>query len=128
MKVSRFEDLEIWQIARELYKYAYELTSRSIFDNDRKLRSQMRGSSGSMADNVAEGFGRGGNKEFYNFLSIAKGSSDELRSQGYRASDVFLISKDEFNYLMEKTEQFSAKTTRLMIYLKSSGNKGVKFD
>lgn len=81
-----------------------------------------------MADNVAEGFGRGGNKEFYNFLSIAKGSSDELRSQGYRAGDVFLISKDEFNYLMEKTEQFSAKTTRLMIYLKSSGNKGVKFD
>lgn len=128
MKVSRFEDLEIWQIARELYKYVYKLTSRSIFDNDRKLRSQMRGSSGSMADNVAEGFGRGGNKEFYNFLSIAKGSSDELRSQGYRAGDVFLISKDEFNYLMEKTEQFSAKTTRLMIYLKSSGNKGVKFD
>ena len=71
MKVSRFEDLEIWQIARELYKYVFRLTSKASFDKDRKLRNQMRSSSGSMSDNVAEGFGRCGNKEFSNFLSIA---------------------------------------------------------
>ena len=128
MKVSRFEDLEIWQIARELYKYVYKITSRPVFDNDRKLRSQMRSSSGSMADNVAEGFGRGGNKEFYNFLSIAKGSCAELRSQSYRANDVDFITEKEFKYLIERTELFTGKTTRLMIYLRTTDIRGVKYD
>ena len=82
MKIERFEDLEIWQIARDLYRYVYKLTSRKPLCYDRKLSGQMRSSSGSMMDNVAEGFERGGNKEFYQFLSIGKGSSGELKSQG----------------------------------------------
>ena len=128
MKVTCFEDLEIWQIARRLFKFVYEISSRAEFDNDRKLRAQMRSSSGSMADNVAEGFDRGGNKEFRNFLSIAKASCGELRSQSYRSYDVLLISDEEYNYLLEETDKFSSKTSRLMIHLSTTSYKGVKYD
>lgn len=128
MKVTRFENLEIWQIARRIYKYVYEITARSAFDNDRKLRAQMRASSGSMADNVAEGFDRGGNKEFCNFLSIAKGSCGEVLGQSSRSHDVKLITDEEFMYLIEESDKFCNKTSRLMMYLTTTRNKGVKFD
>lgn len=81
-----------------------------------------------MADNSAEGFGRGGNKEFHHFLSIAKGSGAELKSQSYRSHDVKLISKNEFEFLIEETDKFLCKTTRLMMHLRTTTNKGVKFD
>jgi four helix bundle protein len=64
MKFSRFEDLVIWQMARELCKYVFDITSNDIFKNDFKLKNQIRGSSGSVMDNIAEGFDRGGKKEF----------------------------------------------------------------
>lgn len=85
MKVERFEDLEIWQEARDLCKHIFTLTSKEPFSKDYKLRDQIHGSSGSIMDNISEGFGRGGNKEFLQFLFIAKGSCNETRSQGYRA-------------------------------------------
>lgn len=80
-----FEEIDAWQKARVLARLVYVETSKSKFDNDRKLRSQMSGSSGSIMDNIAEGQGRGGSKEFRQFLWIAKGSSAELRSQLYRS-------------------------------------------
>ena len=67
MTVKRFEDLEIWQEARELCKDIYRLTYVEPFVKDFKLRGQIRGSSGSIMDNIAEGFERGGNKEFIQF-------------------------------------------------------------
>ena len=74
MKIERFEDLEIWQTARELCRFVFELTSKEIFTKDFKLRDQIRASSGSIMDNIAEGFERGGNKEFVQFLYISKGT------------------------------------------------------
>lgn len=74
MEVQRFEDLEIWQEARELCKLVRDITSRGEFARDFRLRDQMRGSSGSIMDCVAEGFERDGNREFGQFLSVAKGS------------------------------------------------------
>jgi four helix bundle protein len=71
MKVIKFEDLEVWELARGLYKYVFKITSEEPFCNDFKFRDQMRSFSGSVSDNIAEGFERGGNKEFIQFLSIA---------------------------------------------------------
>lgn len=79
--IKRFEDLEIWQIARRLCKEVFNLTNKGPFLKDFKFRDQIRSSSGSIMDNIAEGFERSSRLEFVNFLSIAKGSAGETRSQ-----------------------------------------------
>jgi four helix bundle protein len=74
------------------------------FCDDFRFRDQIRSAGGSIMDNIAEGFGRGGNREFGNFLSIAKISNDEVRSQAYRALDFNYISAEVFYDLLERTE------------------------
>ncbi len=128
MKVSRFEDLEIWKLARELYKYVFKITSQEPFCRDYKFRDQMRDSSGSISDNIVEGFERGGNKEFIQFLSIAKGSCGETRNQSYRAFDVEYITKDVLDELLKRTDTISRKTANLIKSIKSSDRKGIKYD
>ena len=127
MKINRFEDLEIWQETRELCKVVYRITSVPPFCNDFKFRDQIRSSSGSAMDNIAEGFDRGGNKEFSQFLSISRGSTGEVRSQSYRAYDVGHIDEEKFNELLERTDSISRKTFNLMQHLKTSDFKGLKF-
>ena len=127
MKIERFEDLEIWQEARELCRRVFEITLVSPFCSDFKLKDQIRGSSGSVMDNIAEGFERGGNKEFIQFLSIAKGSCGETRSQSYRAFDYKYINQDILDDLIFRTTQLSKKISSLMEYLKNSDFKGSKF-
>ncbi len=127
MIVKRFEDLEIWQEARDLCKVIFELTSLAPFNNDFKFRDQIRASSGSVMDNIAEGFDRGGNKEFSQFLSISKGSCGETRSQSYRAFDFKYISGEQLNDLLERTDALSRKTFSLMHHLKTSEIKGPKY-
>jgi len=105
MKIERFEDLEIWQEARELCRRVSEITSVSPFCSDFNLKDQIRASSGSVMDNIAEGFERGGNKEFIQFLSIAKGSCGETRSQSYRAFDYKYINQDILDDLIFRTTQ-----------------------
>ncbi len=125
--VKRFEDLEIWQFARQLSIDVFELTLKEKFSKDFRLRDQIRASSGSTMDNIAEGFERGGNKEFRNFLSIAKGSCGETRSQLYRAFDRNYISQNEFDEFSEKTIVLGRKTNNMMQYLSKSEFKGTKF-
>jgi four helix bundle protein len=127
MKVERFEDLEIWQLARELCKDVYQITNIGAFAKDFKLRNQIRGSSGSIMDNIAEGFERGGNKEFIQFLSIAKGSCGETRSQLYRSFDCEYITETEFETLVNKAVFISKKISSLMNYLSKSDLRGSKF-
>ena len=127
MKVTKFEDLEIWREARALCKFVYEITSKEPFSKDFKFRDQMRASVGSAMDNIAEGFDRGGNKEFYQFLSISRGSAGEVRSQSYRAFDVKYITQEEFDDFLERTDSLSRKTYNLMIHLKNSDIKGLKY-
>ncbi len=128
MKIERFEDLDIWKEARALSKQIFVLTSNKPFSNDYRFRDQLRAAGGSIMDNVAEGFGRGGNKEFLCFLSFAKGSTAEVRSQSYRAFDFDYIDQETLNDLLERTDKISRKTSSFMRYLKSSSNKGYRFN
>lgn len=95
-KVNRFEDLEVWKIGRLVARETWLLTREDPWKNHYDIINQILRSSGSIPDNIAEGFEREGNKEFLQFLSIAKGSCGEYRSQLYRALDRELLSSTEF--------------------------------
>jgi four helix bundle protein len=125
--IKRFEDLEIWQHASELCKFINRLIERDKFKYNFSLKDQISRSSGSIMDNIAEGFERGGNKEFVNFLTYSKGSTGEVRSQSYRAFDIGLISQDEFDYLIKETNCLSERIGKLISYLRNTDYKGVKF-
>jgi four helix bundle protein len=127
MAVERFEDLEIWQEARALSKVIFQLSKRTPFKNDFKLKNQIKGSSGSTMDNIAEGFERNGRKEFLQFLSIAKGSCGETRSQSYRAFDYEYITRDILNDLVNECTKLSKKISSLMNYLNKSNYDGSKY-
>lgn len=87
----------------------------------------MERSSGSIMDNIAEGFGRGGNAEFHNFLSYSKGSTSELKSQFYRSIDKQLIDESSFNKLIDQCNTLENKLGAFMYYLRKSDLKGIKF-
>lgn len=125
--IKKFEDLEIWKDARELNKSVFEVTNDQAFSRDFKFRDQIRASSGSIMDNIAEGFERGGNKELIQFLSISKGSCGETRSQVYRASDYNYIDIEIKENLVTRTINLSVKISNLIEYLKNSDFKGSKY-
>lgn len=127
MTIEKFEDLIIWQLGRELAKEVYELTKADCWKEDYEFRGQIRSSSGSVPDNIAEGFEREGNNEFVNFLSIAKGSCGECRSQIYRAYDRHYLDKEKFEFFLSKTTILSVKIHNTMTSVNSSGIKGSKF-
>lgn len=124
---NRFEDILAWQKARELCKILNSFTLKELFLKDFKLVSQIKSSSGSAMDNIAEGFERGGNKEFIQFLFISKGSAGETRSQLYRALDNAYISEEEFQKAYCLAEDVSKLVAGLINHLKSSNIKGDKF-
>jgi len=126
-KIRRFEDLEAWKIAREITKEIYRVTKNELFMRDYGLRDQICRASVSIMSNIAEGFERDGDKEFVNFLSIAKGSVGEVRSQLYIALDQNYISENEFKLIYEKAVQISRIISGLINYLKQSELKGRKF-
>ena len=127
MKFTGFEDLDIWKDARSLCKTVFKMTSRKPFCNDYRFKDQIRASSGSVMDNIAEGFERGGNKEFIQFLAIAKGSCGESRSQAYRAFDFRYISKEDLQDILDRTMSLSRRISGFISYLKKSNYKGSKY-
>ncbi|MEZ4987461.1 MAG: four helix bundle protein [Saprospiraceae bacterium] len=127
MTIKRFEELIIWQLGRELAKDIYELTKADCWNEDFNFRGQIWRSSGSVPDNIAEGFEREGNKEFKQFLSIAKGSCGECRTQIYRAYDRGYISKEQFDFLVEKTVVLGTKIHNTMAAISQADSKGNKF-
>jgi len=125
--IQRFEDLEVWKKAREICKNVSLLTQKEQFSRDFSLKDQIKRSSGSVMDNIAEGFERGGNKEFINFLTYSKGSLGEVRSQSYRAFDYNYITDEEFNTLIADSISLSERIGKFISYLRNSDYKGVKF-
>ena len=126
MKATCFEELKIWQEARELSKDIYAISRLPEFSKDYRFVGQITSAVGSIMDNIAEGFERDGNKEFLQFLSIAKGSCGEVRSQLYRAYDVGYIEKETFDTLLYKIKILSASIYHFMKNLKSSEMVGKK--
>jgi four helix bundle protein len=125
--IKKFEELEIWQMARIFSREIYKITKYPEFSRDFKLIEQITGSSGSIMDNIAEGFGRGGNKEFSNFLTISAGSANESQSQLYRALDQKYIEENEFANLYSQANEIIHKTGKLIQYIKGSDYRGIKF-
>jgi four helix bundle protein len=126
-RVERFEDLDAWRLARELTREVYRVTRTEPFARDFGLRDQICRSSVSVMSNVAEGFERDGDKEFLNFLSIAKGSAGETRSLLYVALDQEYISETEFGLIYGKAVENSRVISGLSTYLRNSPLKGRKF-
>lgn len=125
--IEKFEDIEAWKSAREFANNIFKLTLRDNFRLDYSLVNQIKSSSGSAMDNIAEGFERDGRKEFIQFLSIAKGSVGETRSQLYRAFDRKYITEEEFNIHSNQATKISKMLSGLITYLRTSENKGIKY-
>ena len=125
--VRDFEELAIFQKARELSKKIYPVTQRDGFKYDTRFVQQIRAAAGSIMDNIAEGFERGGNKEILNFLFIAKGSCDEVRSQLIRANDVGYLTPEEYNELYTECRKLSAGIMNFIKEIKASEKVGAKY-
>jgi len=125
--IQNFEDLNVWQRSRELVKLIYELTKNKLFSRDYSLTDQIKRSSVSVLSNIAEGFERGSNKEFIQFLYIAKGSCGEVRSQLYVALDQKYVSEGDFSKTKEFCLKISGMINNLISYLKTSNIKGAKY-
>ena len=125
--VRDFEKLAIFQKARELSKKIYPITQRGGFKYDTRFVQQIRASAGSIMDNIAEGFERTGNKEFLNFLYIAKGSCGEVRSQLIRANDLGYMTKEEYDELYTECRKLSAGIMNFIKEIRTSEYAGAKY-
>jgi four helix bundle protein len=120
---KQFEDLGVWQDARQLAKDIYAASKRRAFYRDRGLREQVRRAATSTMSNIAEGFERGARREFIQFLNISKGSNGEVRSQLYVALDQEYLSTKAFETLRSDTLKRSRRLSRFINYLERYPNK-----
>ena len=127
MKIKKFEDLESWKKARELTNTVYAATATGSFTRDFGLKDQIRRATISILSNIAEGFERGGDKEFLQFLAVAKGSCGEVRAQLYIAVDQGYLSPALFRRVSDKTQEIGRLISGLMKYLSQSELKGSKY-
>ena len=125
--IQKFEDLEIWQKARLLSQETYPLTFLKPISEDFRYKDQIRGSVGSIMDNIAEGFERGSKLEFINSLTIAKGEVGEYKSQLYRGLVIQYFSKGLFSELFSLADELTKMITSFISYLNKSAIRGQKF-
>jgi four helix bundle protein len=126
-KIERFEDIIAWQRARVLTKEIYASTRIGQFAKDYGLKDQIQRASVSTMSNIAEGFERGGDREFIQFLSNSKGSCGEVKSQLYVALDQSYISTASFGELYAKADEVSRLVGGFMGYLQQSQVGGHKY-
>ena len=120
MKINKFEEIEAWQKSREIVNSIYKMSNKSSFFKDFALRGQIRRAAISIPSNIAEGFSRKSNKEFIQYLFIAKGSAAEIQTQLYLALDQKYITQEEFNKLYEDLEVVSKQISKFITYLKKT--------
>jgi four helix bundle protein len=120
-KVERFEDLKVWQAARESVAAIYEISANGSFSRDYALRDQIRRAAVSVPSNIAEGFSRHSNKEFIQFLFFAKGSAAEVQSQLYTALDQKHISQEQFDKTYGQMDIVAKQISRFITYLRKAG-------
>ena len=120
MKIERFEDIEAWKEARTLLKVIYNAFS---YIKDYSFRDQIQRAALSIMSNIAEGFDRGSNKEFIQFLIIARGSVSEVKSLCYAASDLGYLDKEVFNNIFEKCVKLTNLLNGFIRYLRNSERK-----
>ena len=125
--IRRFEDLSAWKLARVLTNRIYDFTIVGDFSRDFGLRDQMRKAAVSIVSNIAEGFERDGDKEFAQFLFVAKGSCGELRAQLYIAHDRRYITDEEFTEVFSSSLEVSRMISGLIRYLRQSQISGKKY-
>jgi four helix bundle protein len=125
--IQRFEEIEAWKKGRELTRRIYQITSKANFSRDFTLKDQIKRAAISITSNIAEGFERGGNREFIQFLATAKGSASELKSQLYAALDAGYIDKNEFEELYKLGHSIVLLIGGFMKYLQQSELRGRKF-
>ncbi|CAN5335094.1 four helix bundle protein [soil metagenome] len=125
--IERFEDLEIWKLSKTMANQVYDVTAIGKFSQDYVLRDQIRRAVVSIFSNIAEGFERGGNKEFIQFLYIAKASCGEVRAQMTFAQDRDYISQSEFEIVYKNLISLSNQISGFIKYLRNSEIKGSKF-
>ncbi len=126
--IKKFEDLEVWKLAELQEKEIYPLTLEGAFAKDWGLIDQIRRSSCSVMDNIAEGFGRGGRNEFVNFLTYSRGSKDEVRSQIHTTFNRKHINQEKYDELIAKNNNLGIKLTNFITYLNQTEYKGQKFN
>ncbi len=126
--VQRFEDLKVWQQARAVAKHIYVLTKTTSLSSDYELRNQISRSSGSVMDNIAEGFGRGSRTEFIQFLGYSLGSNDEVKSQLYRSLDRNHLDQYQFNELYQQVDVVTKMIIAFINYLKRTEHRGLKYN
>ncbi len=126
-KIEKFEDIEAWKAARGITRMIYQISSSGNFCKDFALVNQIRRASVSILSNIAEGFERNGDKEFIQFLTIAKGSCGEVRAQLYVALDQNYVDKKQFLDIQNKLIETSRMISGLIKYLQQSNLKGSKF-
>ncbi len=122
-----FEDLEVWKLARVLTNRIYAVSTDGRFSKDFDLKSQIRRAAVSVMSNIAEGYERGGNQEFIQFLSISKGSCGEVRCQLYVVRDQGYITAEECDRLIDAFKKLSIMLNNFMESLKASPYKGAKY-
>ena len=127
MAVKNFEDLNVWKQARQLTQEVYRLTKTEKFLKDFGLRDQIRRAAISVMSNIAEGFERGGNQEFVQFLYVAKASCGEVRSQLYVTLDQGYVTDNDSEKLLQSFRRLSGMISNLITYLRQSDMKGEKF-
>ena len=126
-RIASFEDLLSWQKARQLTRQVYQASGQGNFARDFGLKDQMRRAAVSVLSNIAEGFERGGDREFQQFLSQAKGSCAEVRAQLYVALDQGYISEAQFTEMKNMSSESSRLISGMMTYLAGSAISGRKF-
>jgi len=122
-----FEEIEAWQQARTLTRIVYEASGKGTFGRAFGLRDQIRRAAVSVMSKIAEGFGRGGAREFMQFLVVARGSASEVSAQLYVALDQGYLSEPEFRRLQEQASRTGAVISGLARYLRTAGLKGSKY-